>query len=521
MDTLLNRLDTSVNSTICGFDRIVFKGIIRPIVHSAGMMSFLVAHKVLNKDFKTWAMKQSKLIVESAEEMSQRECGRKVDYISSINTRKEELAHTRQIERGITEGLIGVWACVESCNTFRSVFDPTNTYPTLRFESSRCKHMYFYFDDPVFGFMSIRLQTWAPYEVQIALNGREWLARSLDAAGCGYVVCGNKFIHIDDYDLAQQLLDDQARVDFKDILKSFLPSVFPCMEKILGPSLTYYWTYWQTEVAKDYIFKDADVLGQLMDDFQLHALITGKGERILKYFGSPVRADGRPRKGADPQIVTKTNAWYDGLRIKHWCEKNSLKCYNEHNVLRFEMTMNNPARFKIHRHTENQDKSGQKNLLPMRKGVADTKARFDVSKAAIDRFTEHMAAVKETTRLGDVLSLAADPIASGNKRFRALDAFGKDREFLSAASDPVSDVCAITNKGLQKTLAKTPWAKGMKGKRLSARISRHLRLLREHGLIRKLPNQRKYALTDKGRKLSAAIDVALASSVSELLKLAA
>jgi DNA-binding MarR family transcriptional regulator len=61
----------------------------------------------------------------------------------------------------------------------------------------------------------------------------------------------------------------------------------------------------------------------------------------------------------------------------------------------------------------------------------------------------------------------------------------------------------------------------MSGKQLSGRISRHLRLLREHGLIKKLPNQRKYTLTDKGRRLTAAVDIALAASVNDLLKLAA
>ena len=521
MDTLLNKVGTLVNSTITGFDRIVFKGIICPIVYSAGMTSFLVSQQVLNKNFKDWAQAQSKLIVESAENLSQKECGCKVEYIPSLNTRKEGLAHARQNERGVSNGLIGVWSCVESCNTFKSAFDPGKTYPALRFERSRCKHLYFYFDDPVYGFMSIRLQTWAPYEVQVALNGREWLARSLDAAGCSHIKMGNKFLHIDDYGLAQQFLDNQATVDFKEVLDGFLPTVFPCMKEVLGPALSYYWTYWQTEVAKDYIFKDAVDLESLMYDLQLHALITGKGDRVLKYFGSPVKADGTPRKGAGPQIVSKTNSWYDGLRVRHWCDKNSVKFYNEHNVLRFEMTMNNPARFKIYRHTEGQDKSEPKKLLPMRKGVADTKARFGVSKDAINRFTEHMSAFEQKERLGSVLSLTASPLMSGGKKFRAVDTFGKDRDLLAAISDPAFDVCAITNKGLQEALKTKPWAKGMSGKQLSSRISRHLRLLREHGLIKKLPNQRKYTLTDKGRKLTAAADAALAASINDLLKLAA
>lgn len=521
MDTLLNKIGTKVNSIITGFDRIVFKGIIRPLMHAAGMESFLISRKVLNKDFKNYAMEQSQKIVESAEEIAAEQCGSKVTYIRSLNERKEKLAHDRQKERGVDEGLIGVWSCVESCNTFRSTYNPTQTYPNLRNERSKCKHLYFYFDDPVYGFMSIRLQTWAPYEIQISLNGREWLRRSLDTVGCGYVVKGNKFLHIDDYGLAQVFLDEQTRTDFAKVLEGFLPSVFPRMPEVLGKGLSYYWTFWQSEIAKDYIFKDSGTLSALMDDFQLHALITGKGERILKYFGSPAKLDGQPRQGSNPEILSRTNNWYDGLRVRHWNDKNSVKFYNEHNVLRFEMTMNDPSKFKSYRHAEGQDKSEPKKFMPIRKGVADTAVRAEVSKNIIDRFAEHMSAVEEKTRLGELLAQISSPLKRKGKKIRALDIFGKDLELLCAVSDPAFNVSGITNKKLQIMLAGTLWAKRMSGKQLSGRISRHLRLLREHGLIRKLPNQWKYTLTDKGRKITMAIDAARSASVNDLLKSAA
>lgn len=369
--------------------------------------------------------------------------------------------------------------------------------------------------------MNVRLQTWAPYEIQVALNGREWLRRSLDKVGCNYVVDGNKFLYIEDYALAQKILDAQVRTDFNALLMGILPSVFPKMPEVVGKGLSYYWTFWQSELAKDYIFKSSDALSALMSDFQLHALVTGKGGRILKYFGSPIRADGQPYQNTHPEIVSRTNSWYDGLRVRHWNDKNSVKLYNEHNVLRFEMTMNDPTRFKIHRHAENQDKSEPKRFLQMRKGIADTAARADVSNNIINRFTEHMSAVEQKTRLGDLLKSVEEPIIRNGKRMRALDVFGKDRALLRVISDPAFDVHAITNQKLQLLLKGTPWAKNMSDKQLSGRLSRHLRLLREHGLIKKLPKQRKYTLTDKGRKITAAIDAALSASVNDLLKLSA
>ena len=61
----------------------------------------------------------------------------------------------------------------------------------------------------------------------------------------------------------------------------------------------------------------------------------------------------------------------------------------------------------------------------------------------------------------------------------------------------------------------------MTGKRLSARIGRNLRLLRDHGIISKVPEQRKYYLSDKGRKLTAIIPAILSASTEQLTQQAA
>ena len=79
----------------------------------------------------------------------------------------------------------------------------------------------------------------------------------------------------------------------------------------------------------------------------------------------------------------------------------------------------------------------------------------------------------------------------------------------------------MPNAALRKKLRSTPWGAGRDDKQLSARITRHLRLLRDHGLIRKVPNRHRYQLTDRGRQLTTAIAAALAASTEQLLKSAA
>ena len=79
----------------------------------------------------------------------------------------------------------------------------------------------------------------------------------------------------------------------------------------------------------------------------------------------------------------------------------------------------------------------------------------------------------------------------------------------------------MTNKDLRQILRLTPWAKGGTDKQLSARVSRTLRLMRDHGLIRKMPNQRRYLLTASGQTLTTALNAILAASTQQLVKLAA
>ena len=183
--------------------------------------------------------------------------------------------------------------------------------------------------------------------------------------------------------------------------------------------------------------------------------------------------------------------------------------------------MNNPARFKIYRLSESQDASEPLRLMAMRKGIADIEARASVSTTILDRFVEQMSTVKEKMPLGELLGSVDAPLINDGKRTRALDVFGKDKELLRAISDPAFNVHAITNSELQAILKGASWVNGMDGRRLSGRITRHLALLRKHGIIKQLPRQRKYVLTDKGRSITTALNVSLAASVERLLDSAA
>jgi len=521
MQKFITRFTDLIKGTITGFDRIVFKGIILPLMSSSGVMSFCRSRKILHKDYKQWMMNQTSTIIQNAEQYSQQKFGKGVEYLSSWNIRKERHAHKRQKSEGIEKGLIGIWSCLELGSSYRAVYSEKSGYPQLRNYQTRCKHLYFYFDDADFGFMNIRLQTWFPYHIQICLNGREWLRRSLEKRGIGFEAKRNKFLHIGNYQQAQRLLNKQLDTRFTDILNGFLPTVFPMMQDILGSRLSYYWTLWQSEWATDLMFESPKKLNPLMDSLLRHAHIIGTSSRVLRYLDRPFTKADKPYAHSNDDVITRVNDFNDGLRLRHWVGKNSVKVYNEQNVLRIETTMNDPGKFKVYRNKQGQSSDTKKTLLPLRKGVMDIPMRATISQHVNNRFSDDLASLHDKSQAGDAIKEITHHVIRKGRRFRALDPTGKDLELLQAISDPAYSISGLTNKMVRQTLANSSFGKGRTDKQLSAKISRYLKLLRIHGLIRKVPKQNRYLITAKGTRLVNLINSFLAASTEDLLKIAA
>ena len=510
-----------VKGILTGFDRIVFKGSILPLMYAQGAMNFCKSHGILNKDFKSWAMEQTGQVVGSAERYAQEQCAQGIRPILSSHTRKEEIAHKRQQELNIQSGLIGVYSAIESCWSYKSQYNAQAGYPQLRRDWTKCKHLYFYYDHAQYGFMNIRLQTWFPYHIQLCFNGREWLRRSLEQEGVDFVVRGNKFFHIDDYALAQRLLERQLDTRWESMLGGFLTDVFPARQSILGPHLSYYWTLWQSEWATDFIFPSPKDIAPFRDSLLRHAFMTGTANRVMRYLDHPLKKDGTPRADMNSELISRLQEFNDGLCVRHWVDKNSVKCYSELNNLRVEMTMNHPALFHVYRHTQGQDGSEPKRFLPLRKGVADIVVRTQVSQDVNNRFMDNLVAAQCETPVRTLLDEVVKPFKKDGRRVRALDPTGKDRDLLQALRNPQYAIAGISNKALREILSQKNGYKHMTEKQRAAKMSRQLRLLRDHGLIKKMPRLKKYTITKKGRELTMALDALLAASTKQLMDIAA
>jgi hypothetical protein len=83
MNLFVAKFRDIVKGIMTGFDRIVFKGSILPLMHAKGAMSFCSTHGIRNKDFKSWAMAQTSQVVESAQRYAQEHCGCGIEPIAS------------------------------------------------------------------------------------------------------------------------------------------------------------------------------------------------------------------------------------------------------------------------------------------------------------------------------------------------------------------------------------------------------------------------------------------------------
>ena len=276
--------------------------------------------------------------------------------------------------------------------------------------------MYHYLIHPVFGLMHVRLQTWYPFDLQVCLNGREWLSRQLDAAGIGYVRERNCFTHLDNLVVAQRLMDQQLRTPWKRHLGQLVRSVHPISKEffIRWPDGThklveYYWTTPQTEWASDVMFTSRDALVPLYERLVRHGMTTyGPGD-VLRFFGRRVTSDGQPWANFAGEITSDVKTRAEGVRIKHRVNGNSLKIYDKGSVLRFETTLYQPRDFRAFRRPEGNPDSPP-HWMPLRQSLADLKRRAEVSQAANERLIEAQATVETPQALKELVAKLCQPV---------------------------------------------------------------------------------------------------------------
>jgi hypothetical protein len=484
------------------------------------MMGYLRRVDVLLKDFKDYVTAVSDR-VRSASQAIAEAAGRSVKYLSSSLARKEAIAQQTAAREGIEQGLIGVWSCVEPCLSDFVRRDGKGKQLVLAFDSAKCLHHYFYFAHPLYGLMHLRLQTWFPFGVSVCLNGRQWLARQLKAAGIGYLQRENCFSFIEEVEAAQELADEQLRSDWPKLLGGLLGQCHPLAEELCRPIAgAYYWRVQESEYATDLMFRSPKELARLYPRFIRHGMEHFGSRDVLRFLGKRTPAQG-VHGNFEGELNTTLKQRPEGVCIKHYAAGNAIKLSDKQgSVLRAETTINRPEVFRVYRTAESHGE-GPLRWMRLRRGIADLERRAQLSKAANRRYLEALAEVPTDRTAGELAEPLFKTVTKAGRRYRALNPWSqKDGALLEAISSGAWTINGLRNRDIRRALF-APTKDKLGQKRDAARVSRLLALLRAHGLIQKVTGTHRYLLSPRGRQILTALQAARRASIDQLLKLAA
>jgi hypothetical protein len=373
--------------------------------------------------------------------------------------------------------------------------------------------------------MDARLQTWFPFRIQIGLNGREWLAQQMRQAGLKFQQEKNGFTRIGDFQRAQQLMNRQLQTGRVDLLAGFVRQLNPIHEEIFAqyPS-PYYWTCSQSEGAADLVFHRGDELKRWMPTRIAHGMPSFHSRDVLRFFGKPTTKAGQIPRNFHGELQTGCEEYEEGERIKFWRDGHSTKAYSklllaDAGVSRAaETTVNKVGVFRTDRPQEggpDEDRQWRK----MRKGIAALHRRAELSQQTNNRLINTLASVDDSHRLEEPIAKIQQPVKWQGRRVRALRPWGDDRPLLGAIDHGDFLLNGFRNRDLQAILYDTPATSGQEQRRRSAAISRRLRMLRAHGLIRKVPHTHRYHVNPNARTMLVAVLTAARTTLNQINQL--
>ena len=499
MKNFIQKYEANVTGVLSGFDRLVFRGTLRALAVVGGAMDYLWRMGVLLKDFGAHVEQMTERLKAASLDEARR-LSRPIVYLASSATSKEETA--RQIARkdGIREGLIGVLTAVEPCRSYMIYRDRSKKELVLKRAIRKGLQLYHYWMDKDFGLMHGRISTWFPFPIQIGLNGREWLGRRMDAKGIRYTRRENSFPWIEDMGEAQRMMDQMQRLTWPEVLRDIGRRLNPAHEAMFDRyRIDYYWVVHQSEWASDVMFEKRSTVERLYPLLTRGAMEAFSAKEVMRFFGK------KPWGRFAGEVVSDHRRWEEGVRVKHQVKGNSVKSYDKGSILRAETTINAPREFQSY-HCSERDPKGQKKWLPMRQGVADLYRRAEVSQAANERYLDALAALSTDRPLREWVEPVCRVVRWKGRRVRAIRPWSEpDRSLLAVVNDGAWCLNGFRQRDLMSHLYPKVTSDPVERRRISGRLTRYIRLLRAHGLIRKVSGTYRYHVTDTGRQVLTAI----------------
>lgn len=483
MELLTQRYQDKIMGTLSCYDRVIITGTLPRLCFAQGMTGYLYENGIRIFDYANFAQPFREQLRANAEKLAKAN-SIEIQFIRKSHIRKEDIVQKVLSQRGDAPGLVCILSAMELCESYRPWHNKKTGQTYLKANSSKCLHYYFYFIDEVFGLCYVRVPTWCPFRLQIYFNGHNYLAYQLKKNGISFRLVDNAFLEIEDFSKAQHLADHfdvEMLHRFLDRCADRFCPVYREFEQV------YHWSIMQAEYATDIVFKKQKELQAIYNQLIATAIHTVKPDHIATFLGRKLHG-----KYAD-EMGNQYNVRIQGSRIKHIMGKQAIKMYDKFSqILRIETTTNKVSFFKHYRTVEHRDGSQSRKFAAMKKNIYSLLPLKGCLKAANQRYLEFISAIEDRKAGTQRLNKISRSVKKNKRSYKGFNFFDEDDlMLLCSILKGQFNISGFQNKHLRQLL----------NRKSSNQISRILKRLKTHGLIKKIRNSYKYYLTRLGKQV--------------------
>jgi hypothetical protein len=481
---LIEKYAESLDGVLGCFDRIVITGSLAALCYAKGMTHYLYAHDIRIFDYARFAEPLRDEIRANAEALAHAQ-GIEIEYIRKKDFRKEDRIQALLAERGSQPGLVHIFSAMEPCSSYQPWHDKASGHTYLKPDSGKCLHYYFYFIDAELGLCYLRVPTWCPFRLQFYCNGHARLALQLSQQQIAYSLWDNAFGQLADYSQANRLATQWDCQWLRSKLDAWASQYCPVVTTL---HLSYYWSLMQVEYALDLVFKNPAALAAFYPHLLETLIHAVKPQDIATFLGH------RLQSNYQGEVGNNLNTRIQGTRIRHHLGPVAIKMYDKFGrILRIEVTVNDVSFFQQRRTVEHRNGEREMRWAHMQKTICSLPPLRELLHAATQRYLAFLSDI-ETPELGvQALNQLTQTQVQDQHRYKGFTLLSEeDASLFRLLLHGEFTISGFTNKALRLSLPG----------QTSAQVSRLLKRLRVHKLIKKVGLRYKYYLTDFGRQLA-------------------
>jgi len=485
MMKLVERYRDEIAGVLSCVDRLILQGRLGVFSYSDGMTRYLTARGIKIFDFIKWAGPATEALKKHVEDLAA-QAGLEIDFVRKKNFRKEQRIEEILKKRGRHPGLVWIFSALEPCTTYAPRYSPQRK-AYLVAKDKKCLHYYFYFIDEEFGLCYLRVPTWVPFRLQFYCNLHNWLANQLKQAGIENHLLDNAFVQMGDWERAQKIADDFEVAKMHAKLEQWVKQFCPVLQQF---EERHNWTLDTVEYATDVVFHRQGDLQEMYGEWVRTAIRTVKPKDIATFLGKKLSGNYQGEMG------NRYNTRIEGTRIRHSMGMVSIKMYDKFGqILRIETTVKDVTFFRHYRQVEQRDGNTVGKFAPMKKTIYSLGALREVATASNGRYLAFVMQMEDPRASLKKLHQVTRQASENGRTYRGFNFFDeRDREVLEAIAEGEFCIRGMQNKTLKKLLPG----------RSTQQVSRTIKGLRTHGVLRKTGGCYRYYLTRLGREVVAA-----------------